>query len=34
LSMRRADGSEFCLWISGRIEMTEERPAQEPGKSG
>lgn len=25
LSMLRADGSEFCVWFSGKITMTEER---------
>jgi hypothetical protein len=25
LSMRRDDGSEFCVWFDGKITMTEER---------
>ena len=25
LSMARVDGSEFCVWFRGKIEMTEER---------
>lgn len=27
LSMRRADGSEFCLWFAGKITSSEERKA-------
>jgi hypothetical protein len=27
LNMIRADGSEFCVWFSGAITLTEERPA-------
>lgn len=27
LSCTRADGSEFCIWIQGKIVRTEERPA-------
>jgi len=25
LSLQRLDGTEFCVWFSGRITMTEER---------
>lgn len=28
LSMRRADGSEFCVWFEGKVTMTETRPAE------
>lgn len=27
LNMVRADGSEFCIWFSGEVTMTEDRPA-------
>jgi hypothetical protein len=30
LSMMRCDGSEFCVWFSGKVTMTEERPALTP----
>lgn len=29
LSMVREDGSEICLWVSGEIDMIEERSAPE-----
>jgi hypothetical protein len=29
LAMSRADGSEFCVWIQGKVTMTEERPARQ-----
>ena len=32
LAMARADGSEFCVWFTGKITMTEERPAIEVAK--
>lgn len=28
LAMRRADGSEFCIWFKGKITFTEERPCE------
>ena len=35
LAMRRADGSEFCVWFTGKITMTEDRePVQEGGAMG
>lgn len=34
LSMRRADGSEFCLWFHGALACTEERPARESVNGG
>lgn len=27
LVMRRVDGSEFCVWFTGEVTMTEQRPA-------
>lgn len=33
LSMRRADGSEFCLWFAGKITSSEEREAASPNYS-
>ncbi len=34
LSMRRADGSEFCVWWHGRVTLTEERPPPGFPRSG
>lgn len=25
LSMKRSDGTDFCIWLKGRITLTEER---------
>lgn len=34
LSCIRADGSEFAVWIKGRVTMTEERPPPQNPHSG
>ena len=35
LAMQREDGSEFCVWFTGKITMTEERaPVVKGGRDG
>ena len=31
ISFDRMDGSSFCVWIEGKVIMTEERPAPASG---